>query len=837
MSARVFPAARGPGALPHSRTSLVGRQQEIAAGRHLLVEEAAPLLTLVGPGGVGKTRLALAIAGEAAPAFADGAAFIDLAAVSDPAMLPGAVAATLRVTTPQPAPAAALIDVLRHRQYLLVLDNCEHLVSEAAALAAELLAACPALQILATSRAPLRVQGEHVRPVFPLAVTAGGDPSVAELTWAPAVSLFSQRARAARPDFVLDETNVATVVEICRELDGLPLAIELAAARSSHLSPVAMLALFSHRLQLLTRGPLDAPPRHQALRDTIAWSHDLLSREEQTLFRGLGVFAGGCTLEGVEAVVSRGVEQSSSREDHPVSSSTPLDLLAALVDQSLLVQTEGSQGEARFSMLETVREFALERLAESGEAAALRAAHAGFFLALSEQADARLRGPEQSVWLDRLEADHANLRAALRWYHEQGALDRALRLAGALGFFWRWHCHFAEGRGWLNRLLAEAPSDDHGAAMARARALSAAGTLAWAQGDFAQAGQHHEASHDLVIAVGDDVGIAFSLYNLASQAKMQGDMARAGELYEASLARYASLGDAWGVATVQHARGLLILETGDLVRAERVLAENVDRARLTGDRWLLGATLSGLGMAAAHLGDLERAGLLLAEALPIFHTIGERRWKAHLRSFQGLLAAWRGDWTGGISALREALEIASELGVQFYIAEIFERFAVLLVSSGNAQRAPRFLAAAERLREAIASPPLPVDRAIRDQAATAARVALGEATFQAIRAEALGVSLDQVIAEAIALDVGPAAEAGAATVMRAHSGADDAFALTSREREVLALLCRRLTDREIADQLYISRRTASHHVMHLLNKLGAGNRREAAAIAVRFRLV
>jgi non-specific serine/threonine protein kinase len=491
-------------------------------------------------------------------------------------------------------------------------------------------------------------------------------------------------------------------------------------------------------------------------------------------------------------------------------------------------------------MLETVKEFATEQLVAAEDETAIRDAHAAYFLHLAEAAEPCVHGPEQAAWLNRLEAEHANLRAALGWLRDSGARDRALRLAAALGLFWRWHCHFAEGRRWLEQLL-----DDPGTApsleerIPRARALCAVAALAWAHGDFASAAARLETSIELFAAVEDERGLAFARYYLAHQVKMQGDLARAGALYAASLAGFQAVDDAWGIATLRHALGLLALDAGDPLRAEPLLAENVARARGVGDRWLLAATLCGLGVAAGRLGQPERADPLLDEALTLFLAIGERRWEAHTRSFQGLLAMWRGDGERAYAALREALRIAHELAVPFFVAEILERLSALLVRSGDVAPAARFLGAAEGLRHAIGSPPLPADRLTRDQAAAAARQALGEEAWTATFALGRDLPLAQVVAEALASRVGRAAgqiSGAGAVAMLPSPPPGPSLGLTVREREVLAMLCQRLTDQEIAERLCISRRTSSAHVANILGKLGAANRREAAAVAARLGL-
>jgi predicted ATPase/DNA-binding CsgD family transcriptional regulator len=839
-------AVRSAQPYPLPRTRLIGRRAELATGRALLLAEAAPLLTLTGPGGCGKTRLAIAIADEVAGQFADGVAWVDLAPLADPALVPDMMALALGLV---PTPGAAIPDEvarwLRSRQTLLLLDNCEHLLPAVAELVAYLLGACPAVQVLATSRAPLRVRGEHELTVHPLPLPPASSP-LEQLRENEAVCLFVERARAVSHGFTLDGTNALAVSEVCRRLDGLPLAIELAAARVKILSPDALLAHMSDRLRLLTGGPRDAPSRHQTIRDAIAWSYDLLPEREQALFPRLAVFVGGFTLEGVEGVAEpcRAVEQSSSRAealppDHPMTrspSSGTLELLTALVDQSLVRRVESS-GEPRLTMLESIREFAWERLTASGEDVALRDRHATFFLTLAEEAAPRLRGAEQAAWLDRLEADHTNLRAALEWFLQTNALAPALRLAGALGLFWRWHCHFIEGRQWLARLLAAANESGSVPPAVRARAHAAAGMLAWAQGDFAEAAAHHGASRKLSVEAGDAWGVAFSLYNLANQIKMQGDLDRPAQLYEASLAGFEAIGDVWGVATLRHALGLLALDSGDLARAEPMFAENLERARSVGDRWLLAATLVGLARIAARHNDRERAEPLLEEALALFRAIGERRWIAHTRSLQGLLASWRGDRLAALRAYREALAIARELGVRFYIAEILERLAALLVASDIAEDAARFLGAAAALRATLASPPLPLDLVNVQHATAGARAALGEAAWSAAFAEGQARPLDRTLSAATAimsaLESDLTRPSSVAALIHALPTAGEESDLTGREREVLSLLAQRMTDLEIAERLYISRRTASHHVGSIIAKVGAANRREVVALAIR----
>src|SRR5215218_10261820 len=392
-------------AVPIPRTRLIGRETERATARAYLLDEAVPLLTLTGPGGVGKTRLALVVAQDVAGAFADGVAFIDLSPLADPALVLPAIAGAVGVTeSGDSALAEVLIAALRPRQLLLLLDNCEHLLATAAALVADLLAACPAVQILATSRAPLRLRGERELPVSPLSLP-NRSASFADVTRADAVTLFVRRAQAVRPDFDVTEQNAGQLAEVCQRLDGLPLAIELAAAWMKVLPPPVLLGRLGGRLLELTGGARDLPARQQTLRDAIAWSHDLLGEDERTLFRRLGTFVGGWTIEAAEAVARSGAPGGLDA----------LAALAALVDHSLVLHEEGSATEPRYTMLEMIRAYAQEQLAASDEMETARDAHAAFFLAFAEAAAPQLHGPEQLAWLERLESEHDNLRAALAW--------------------------------------------------------------------------------------------------------------------------------------------------------------------------------------------------------------------------------------------------------------------------------------------------------------------------------------------------------------------------------------------------------------------------------------
>ncbi len=457
-----------PAVLPVPPTRLIGRETEVAAIAQLLAQDDVRLVTVTGPGGTGKTRLALEVAAGALGQYPDGVCFVDLSALTDPTLVVPTIAATLGVREVVGQPLLqTLSQVVRPKRMLLLLDNCEQVLAAAPDVAA-LLATSPRLAVLATSRASLRIRGEHEVPLLPLPVPAADRlPPLEALAQVPAVALFVDLASASRPDFALTAENATAVAAICQRLDGLPLAIELAAARVKVLPPAALLARLEQRLPLLTGGGRDLPARQRTMRDAIAWSYDLLAPEEQALFRHLAVFAGGFTLAAAEAVAA------------PDGTLPVLEGVVALVEQSLLRQMPGTDDEPRYQMLETVREFALEQLAASGDEAALREVHAAYFLALSEQARPHLAGAQQRTWLRRLEVEHPNLRAALEALDASREHETQLRLAANLWHFWSIHAHFAEGRVHLERALVHAvtPTTD------RAEALLGAGGLAFGQGD------------------------------------------------------------------------------------------------------------------------------------------------------------------------------------------------------------------------------------------------------------------------------------------------------------------------------------------------------------------
>jgi len=856
VSERASPFLNTP---PVNLTPLVGREQDVEAGCMFLLRSDIRLLTMTGPGGVGKTRLALAVATTLQQAFADGICFVALAPVSDPDLVVPTVAQALGLKEARNRSLfESIIAFLQEKSLLLVLDNFEQIVAGAPSLAG-LLSACPQVKMLITSRAQLRVQGEHEFPVPPLALP---DPKhfsdVERLSHCAAVTLFVQRAQSLKPDFELNGENAPPVAAICTQLDGLPLAIELAAARIKLLPPQALLVRLTNRLQVLTGGRQDAPARQQTLRNTIAWSYDLLLAREQALFRRLSVFAGGCTLEAAEAVCSTPSDIASSF----------LDGVASLLDKSLLLQIEHQSDEPRLLLLETIREFGGERLAASGELEITRDAHATYYLRLAEEAEPQLIGAEQERWWKRLDREQENVRAALQylleqWDEKRGGqrLEQALRLGGALEWYWYVRGHLSEGRKWLERALA---GSEGVAAPVRAKAFGSAGWLAVRQGHYVQAEMLGEKSLAGYRALADAAGIANALNLVGRSVEERGDYAAASPRYQEALAIARQKGDRQGIAYSlygwakvfmyegkdEQARvlaqemlslvkeigdpiyrsytysllGHLALRLGDDATAqtwfEQSLTINRERDRIRGVAFVQ----KFLGRLALHRGDHTIAQTLLEESLSIYRTAGDRQGMAESLAYLASNAMLRGDIQVARSLAEEGLTRALELDHKLTIAVCLERLAGVLLAQGEATWAVRLWGGAAALREAIGAPLPPVERAGYEQAVTAARSLLGEQAFAAAWAEGRAMGPEQALAtrepQAIPGETPPV------TPPRTPASPAPSYpaGLSAREVEVLRLVAQGLTNAQIADQLIISPYTVNAHMRSIYSKLEVNSR-------------
>jgi predicted ATPase len=727
--------------LPVSRTGFVGREKELAAARDLLLRPEVRLLTITGPGGIGKTRLAVEVAGALREQFSGGIHFVPLAALGDPALIATVIVQVLGLRgAASRTPLELLKESLLNSSggpMLLLLDNFEHLL-QAAPTVAELLVIGPNLKILATSRAALHIYGEHEFPVSPLTLPDPLRlPPVQDLSQYPAVALFVQRAVTAKPGFALNRENAAAVAEICARLDGLPLAIELAAARLKILSPASLLTRLASRLQLLTGGARDLPERQQTLRAAMDWSYDLLTPAEQKLFRRLSVFVGGCNLESAEAVCDTKADLDLDL----------LDGMASMVDKSLVLHSPPANDEARFVMLETIREYALEKLGVSGEATATRRAHAAYCLVLAEESPSRQAGTQAAGQMDTFAAEYGNFRAALEWLTDTGDAEWGLRLGAALFRFWETREFLSEGRARLGKLLklprAAAPTKF------RARALFAAGVLAGAQGDYTPADELVRESMEIARKLDDSQGVAVSLNAMAVLAQDRGDIPAAQALFEESLEVWRELGDSKDVARALSNLANVTTMLGDHERAKSFYAECLAIFQGLGDRTGVAWSLNSQGDVAHDRGDAAAAREFYGQALAIFRELGDSWGIAGTLADLGNMARLERDFSAAHALYRESLKLFQELDHKRGIARLLECFACAAAVQSHSDRALRLAGAAAALRQKIGAPLTPAESAKLESNLKCTRPGLDETSSASAWQDGWQLPLDRAIEEAL----------------------------------------------------------------------------------------